>query len=507
MKSGNGRIAKNTLALYFRMVVTVLVSLYTSRIVLDALGASDFGLYSVVGGVVLLLGFLNTTMVTATQRFLNFEKGADDPARLRRVFGTSLLIHMLMAAVILLAAETAGLWLLNTQLNIEAGRTGAANWVYQCAILAFLVTTVTAPYNAAIVANERMTAFAYVSLLDVALRLAAASLLQVVGTDKLEAYALLMLAASGTVAVVYMLYARRQFPECRTGPGKDPALFREMLSFSGWTVTSNLSVILRTQGIAIILNVFFGTLVNAALGIAMQVNMALRSFSANFTQALNPQIVKSYAAGELERMRSLVLTGCRLSFFLVLLFSLPALIETETILRLWLTNVPPHTTAFVRLILVQSLVESFASVLAAAQGATGNVKRYHLTLSTIGLMNIPVSYLLLKAGFAPYAVLGVAIVFSAVIGVSRVLFLRKSIGLPMDAFFATVLARCLAVGLLSPVIPLGMHFLMEASLSASLAVCAAACLSVLVAVALVGVSGSERKLLVRMVRGKLGFTR
>lgn len=507
MKSGNGRIAKNTLALYFRMVVTVLVSLYTSRIVLDALGASDFGLYSVVGGVVLLLSFLNTTMVTATQRFLNFEKGAGDPARLRRVFSTSLLIHLILAGVILVVAESAGLWLLNTQLNIEAGRVDAANWVYQCAILAFLVTTVTAPFNAAIIANERMTAFAYVSLLDVGLKLTAAYLLQLVGPDKLKAYAVLMLVASATVGMVYMAYARRQFVECRVGPRKDPALFREMLSFSSWTVISNFSVILRTQGIAIVLNLFFGTLVNAALGIAMQVNMALRSFSANFTQALNPQIVKSYAAGDLERTHVLVLTGCRLSFFLVLLFSLPALIEAEAILHLWLTDVPPHTTAFVRLILIQSLVESFAGVLGAAQGATGNVKRYHLTLSTIGLMNIPASYLLLKAGFEPYAVLGVAIVFSSLIGAVRVLFLRKSIALPMDAFLTTVLVRCLLVGLLSPIVPLLMHVLMDASLLSSLAVCVTAGFSVLVAVALVGMSGSERKLLARLVSGRLGFNR
>ncbi|MFK8252340.1 lipopolysaccharide biosynthesis protein [Ancylobacter terrae] len=499
MSSHNGRIARNTLALYFRTLLTMAVSLYTSRVVLNALGASDFGLYALVGGVVTLMGFLNIAMAASTQRFLNFERNDEDPSRLAKVFGTSLLIHMLLAGASLIIAETIGLWFLNTHLNIDPERVAAANWIFQCVVLSFMVGTIVSPYTAAIIANERMVAFAYTSILDVSLKLLVAYVLTVVATDKLQIYAVLMLSASTLVAAVYILYARRNFAECRVGPRRDEVLFRQILSFSSWSIASNLSVILRLQGTSIILNLFFGTLVNAALGIATQVNTAIQSFSANFTQALNPQIVKNYAHGNMEQMRALVLNGCRLSFYLILLFALPMLLETEAVLQLWLKNVPDYTTNFVWLILVQSLVESFASVMATAQGATGHVKWYHITLSTIGLLNLPVSYLLLKAGFAPYVVLVVAILFSTLIGACRALFLRRSIRLSLSAFVTTVLLRCLAVTALAVLAPLAVRHFAPGSLAGAFAVCVVAGLSVLVAIALVGVSGDER----RMIAGKL----
>ncbi|MFA7439777.1 MAG: lipopolysaccharide biosynthesis protein [Sphingomonadaceae bacterium] len=501
--TGNARIARNTLALYFRSILTMVVALYTSRIVLNELGASDYGLYSLVGGVLALMSFFNTSMASSTQRFLNFEKGKRNTARLRGVFGTSLYIHILLVGGILLMAETVGLWFLNTQLNIDPGRMDAANWVYQCTVLSFLAGTIVSPYVASIVANERMTTFAYVTLLGVCLKLLAAYLLQVMGGDKLELFAVLTLIASLVPSLIYMLYARRNFPECRAGPCKDNSLLRQMLSFTSWTLTSHISVILRTQGLAIILNLFFGTLINAALGIAMQVNGAIRSFSTNFTQALNPQIVQNYAADALEKMRTLVMSGCRLSFFLVLLFSLPALIETETILRLWLKNVPDYTVIFVRLILIQSLVEAMAGPMATAQGATGNVKRYHLTLSIIGLMNLPASYMLLKAGLPPYVTFYVAILFSAIIGVSRIIFLRKSINLSMRAFVRDVVTRCSLVAILAPVVPVMMHYLMDDSLVNAFIICAVSCISVIIFVALFGINDKERKFFFERITKKL----
>lgn len=507
MGSSNARIAKNTLALYFRMILTLVVSLYTSRLVLGALGASDFGLYSLVGGVVALMGFLNATMVSSTQRFLNFEKGARDSDKVKRVFATSLFIHILLSGVILILAETGGLWLLNGQLNIEPDRMEAANWVYQCAVASFLISTVTSPYTAAIIANERMTAFAYMSLLQVGLRLAAVYILLAVDRDKLIAYAILNLVASIAVSGAFVAYSLRYFPECRATPRRDKTIFSHMLSFSTWSVISNLSIVLRIQGVNIVLNLFFGTLVNAAMGIAIQVNTAIQSFSGNFIQALNPQIVKNYASGDLDQMRKLVLNGCRLSFYLILLFSLPALMETEAILHLWLKNVPEHTEDFVRLILVQSLVESFAGVLATAQGATGNVRRYHLTLSTIGLMNVPLSYLMMKAGFMPYIVLVVAIVLSAMIGVGRVLFLRKSIGLPVRMFFSTVVARCSSVIALALLLPLAMQTLIPPTLPITILICVVSAMSVIAAVAAVGISRDERQAIAVMISGRLNSVR
>lgn len=492
MDSDNKRIAKNTLALYFRMILTLGVALYTSRIILDALGINDFGLYGVVGGVVTLMGLFNVAMSASTQRFLNFQKGKRDAERLKRVFGTSLFIHALLAAGILLIAQTIGLWLLNTQLTIEASRLGAANWAYQFSILSFLVTSLCTPFIAAIIANERMSAFAYISIVDVLLKLAAAFVVQYFGADKLKLYSALILAVSLAVQLVYVLYCRRAFGECRTGPIKDKALFGQMLSFSGWTVTSHLSVILRTQGVNVLLNIFFGTVVNAAQGIAMQMSNAINGLSSSFTQAMNPQIVKSYAAGDLDRMRALVMNGCRFSFFLVLLFSLPVLVETEALLELWLREVPDYTVVFVRLLLVQVLIESFASIMGTAQGATGRVKVYHLTVSSLGLMNLPLSYALLRSGFEPYSVFCVALVLSLAIGLGRLIFLRKSIGLSVRGFAGGVLSRCLLVGLLSPLVPLYLQRLVPSTLPGSLAVCLACWLSVLAAVVTVGIRREER---------------
>lgn len=503
MTGDNGRIARNAMALYFRMGLTTLVSLYTSRVVLHALGASDFGLYGLVGGVVVLMGFLNTAMVSSTQRFLNFERVERDADGLRRVFATSLLIHLILAAIILVATEAVGLWLLDGRLNIPPDRTGAAVWVFQCATASFVIGTITSPFTAAIVANERMTAFAYTGLLDAGLKLLAAILLQITAADRLKTYATWTLGASALLALVYILFARRSFPECRVRPGRDPAIFRQMLSFASWSVASNLSVILRIQGTNILLNLFFGTLINAAMGIATQVNAAIQRFAANFIQALNPQIVRNYAARDLGQMHRLIRAGCRMSFFLLLLFALPALVETEAILGLWLRAVPDHSAAFVRLILVQSLVESFATVLAVAQGATGNVRRYHLTLSSIGLLNLPVSWLLLKSGALPYVVLMVAILFSSVIGVVRLLFLRRSIHLSLRLFATRVVLRCAAGAVLAAIAPLAMHFLLAPGLWNSIATCAVASLSVAVAAVAVGASGSERRAILGAVARRL----
>jgi O-antigen/teichoic acid export membrane protein len=501
MNAANGRIAKNTLALYFRLILTLGVALYTSRIILGALGVSDFGLYGVVGGVVTLLGLFNATMSASTQRFLNFQKGSRDVGQLKRVFGTSLLIHFILAAVILALAQTAGLWLLNTKLTIDPARMGAANWAYQCSIFSFIAASLGAPFNAAIIANERMSVFAYISIIDALLKLAVAFAVQYFDADKLELYAALILVVSLVVQLIYVLYCRRSFAECRTGPIKDKALFGQMISFSGWTVTSHLSVVLRTQGVNVLLNVFFGTVVNAAQGVAMQLSNAINGFSSSFTQAMNPQIVMSYAAGDLERTRSLVMNGCRFSFFLVFLFSLPVLVETEALLKLWLRDVPDYAVGFVRLLLLQVLIESFASVMGTAQGATGRVKRYHLTISSIGLMNLPLSYATLRAGFEPYSVYWVAVVVSLAVGLGRLVFLSNSIGLSARGFASGVLSRCLVVSLLSLSIPLVLKALVPPNLTGSLVVCVVCWISALLAIATVGIRREERAyILAKVVR-------
>lgn len=508
MGENGRRIARNTLALYFRTILTMGVALYTSRIVLEALGVSDFGLFSVVGGLMLLMGFLNAAMVAATQRFLNFEKGrSGSDADVRRVFATCLFIHLLLALIILVVAQTAGLWFLNNQLTIAPDRLVAANWVFQCALLAFLFNVISAPYNAAIIANERMTAFAYVSILDVSLKLAVAYALFKLSGDRLQAFAVLTLFVSIVVACVYAWYAWRHFQECHTGPRRDKRLFREILSFSSWSIFSNLSIALRLQGANVILNVIFGTLVNAAYGLALQVNTAIQSFTSSFIHALNPQIVKSYAAGEMAKMHVLVLKGARLAFFLVLVIVLPVLIETEALLGLWLVSVPEYAVIFVQLILVQLQIESFAGVAGAAQSATGRVKAYHLTLSSIGMLNLPLSYILLVYGYGPEIVFMVAILLSTVIAFTRLWFLRRSIMLSIRRFAHDVLLRCAAVLLLAPIAPMLLRQYVPDTLPWVILVCCVAGVSVVLSVAAVGLHRDERSLAIRFVTRRLGISR
>lgn len=447
------RIFSNTILLYFRMLITMLVSLYTSRVVLAVLGVSDFGLYSVVAGFVILLGFLNRSMTSSTQRFLNFEKGRRDLERLKSVFSTSLTIHFIISAFVLLLAETVGLWFLNYRMNIPADRMYAANWVFQFSVFSLLITILSVPYSAVIIANERMSAFALISIVEVFFKLLMAFLLYVIRFDSLILYSFLMLLATLTVRVIYGEYSKRNFRECRVGPKIERGLFKEMMGFSVWSVTSNLSIALRTQGGSVLLNIFFGTIVNTAQGIALQVNAALSSLVLNFTQALNPQIVKNYAAGDLISMRDLIFLGSRVAFFLIFAASLPILFETEFILKLWLSSVPEYAVIFVKLILVQAIVESFASISSTAQGATGNVREYHLVLSLLGLFNLPASYFILKAGGNAYSIFYVSIGISVLIGVARLLFLSRSIDLSLIEFGRKVVFKCLAVILFSILLP------------------------------------------------------
>ena len=307
----NQRIAKNTLLLYFRMLITLVVSLYTSRVVLNTLGVDDYGIYNVVGGIIVILGFLNSAMAGATQRFLNVELGRNDFEQLRKVFCTSLVIHALVAGVILVIAETIGLWYLNSCMNIAEERMVAANWVYQFSVATFMVNILSVPYNATIIAHEKMSAFAYISILEVVLKLVIVYLLVLTPFDKLIFYAFLIFMVGVVLRLIYGIYCKRHFEECTINNFKlDKPMMKEMLSFSSWTIFGNLGFIAHTEGIALVINYFFGVAVNAASGIANQVNGVVKNFVYNFLTALNPQVVKTYAAGQYEEMHKLLMRGC-----------------------------------------------------------------------------------------------------------------------------------------------------------------------------------------------------
>ena len=349
----------------------MIVSLYTSRVVLSTLGVEDYGLYNVVGGIVVVLSFLNSAIAGATQRYLNFEMGRGGSVALKRVFSTSLLIHFIVSGVILLMAETLGLWFLNNHMVIAEDRIMAANWVYQFSIASFILTVLSVPYNATIVAHEKMSAFAYISIIEVVLKLFIVYLIQVLLFDKLIMYGFLIMLISVTIRIIYGTYCKRKFIEATFSKQNiDKSLLKNMLSFSSWTIFGNLGYILHTQGIAIVINMFFGAAVNAAQGISNQVNSAVSGFVSNFQMALNPQIVKNYAAGNLEDMHKLMYRGCRFSFFLISIFAIPLIIEAPAILNFWLEEIPEYTIIFVRLILLISVCNSYSSIMATAQGAT-----------------------------------------------------------------------------------------------------------------------------------------
>ena len=319
----NKRIAKNTLVLYGRTLFVMLISLYTSRVILEVLGVDDFGIYNVVGGLVSMFALINGSLTSITQRFLNFELGKKNEERLKRIFSASLSIHFILSIFILLLGETVGLWFLNTGLNIAPERMIAANWVYQCSLLTFIVNLISLPYNAAIIAHEKMDIFAYVSILNAFLKLSIVFPLRWISSDKLAGYAMLMLLVSIVIRLIYGRYCRKHYPECSFAFCKDKALYGEITSFAGWTFIGNSSALLMTQGVNILLNIFCGVAVNAARGIAVQVGHAVDSFVTNFMTALKPQIVKSYASGEHEYMMKLVQRGSKFSFYLLLLLSLP----------------------------------------------------------------------------------------------------------------------------------------------------------------------------------------
>lgn len=492
--------------MYFRMLFTMVVGLYTSRVVLNALGVGDFGIYNVVGGLVVVLSFLNGAMAGATQRYLNIELGCKNHDRLKKVFTTSLLIHFGVSIIILLLAETVGLWFLNVHLNIVPERMEAANWVYQFSIAAFIVSVISVPYNAAIIAHEKMSAFAYIGILEVMFKLAVVLVLVVSPFDKLIFYAFLLFVVSVIIRIIYGIYCNRKFEECRIESWQiEKPLLKSMISFSSWTIIGNLSYICHIQGIAIIMNMFFGATVNAAQGIANQVNVVVKGFVTNFLQALNPQVVKTYAENNLDAMHNLVLRGSRIAFFLVAFFVIPLMLEAPTILHIWLKNVPEYTVVFVRLVLFLSLCESFASLLATAQGATGKIKKYQIVVTSIGLLHLPFSYLFYQAGYEPQSAMYVYLVIICIMQAVRVDFVCRSIGLSRRLFLNNVLFRCFCVTIVASILPLLLHIYMTPSLKATTLICLVSFITVVLSAFLFGITQKERSVLWFNVKNKLNI--
>ena len=452
--SANKRIAKNTLVLYVRMLFTMGISLFTSRVILQTLGVEDYGISSVVGGVISMFTFINAAMVSSTQRYLNFELVRGDANQLRSVFSTSLQIHALIALAIIVLSETVGLWFLNEKLVIPDARMTAAMWVYQCSILSCAVSIMSTPYNAVIVAHEKMSAFAYISILDVSLKLLVVYLLVVLPFDKLIILAILNLLVQLFIRYIYTLYCHRHFPESYFQFRFNKTLFKEMFGFAGWSFWGNLAAILYTQGLNMMLNIFFGPIVNAARGIAVQVQSAVQQFVGGFQTALNPQITKNYASNNLPQMHSLMFRSARFSFLLLFFLSLPVLMETNFILTLWLKTVPDDAVIFTQIMICISLIYTTANPCIIANQATGKVKIYQMVVGGILLLILPISYVVLKLGAPAYSVFIVHFCIESLAQFSRMYMLRKLIHLPLWQYMKNIYIPIVSTVVIAIILPL-----------------------------------------------------
>lgn len=494
----NKRIAKNTIMLYIRMLFGMLVSLYISRVVINALGVEDYGIQNVVGGFVSMFSLISGALSSAVSRFLTIELGKGDFERLKKFFSTSVMIHIVLAIIVFVLSETIGVWFVNNKMVIPEERMYAANWVFQASLLSFIFGLLSVPYNALIVAHERMSAFANIGILEIVLKLVIVLFIAYTPFvfDKLIVYSLLLMGLGIIMRFIYVSYCYYHFDESRVQWRIYKKCWYEMGTFAGWNFIGCTAGLLKGQGVNILINLFLGPVVNAAQGIANSVNGAISGFSGNFMVALNPQITKSYANDEREYTLSLVERGSRFSFFIMFIFALPIFLEADFVLAIWLKQYPEHTVNFVRLILVLSLCDIISNTLITLQNATGKIRNYQLAVGLTLLMNFPLSYICLKLGCPPESVLVVAIFVSICCFILRLLFLRHSVKLSMRNFLYGVCLRILVVVVVSSILPIIVHSYMDYGWLRLVVVVVTSVLSSSVMILLWGCTISERNFIV-----------
>jgi len=498
-KANNQRIAKNTLLLYFRMLLTMIVSLYTVRVVLNTLGVVDYGIYNVVGGIVVMFSFLSNTMASASQRFFAFELGRNDIFQLKRTFSMTLFIYAIIIVIILLLSETIGLWFLNNKLVIPVERIDAANWIYQFAVLSFVVTILRTPYNASIIAHENMKFFAYISIVEVTLKLLIVYMLVLFSFDKLKLYSVLMFCTVFLVSIVYRIFCKKKYQECVFEYVWDKRLFKELLSYSGWNLFGSLAGILNNQGINILLNIFFGPIVNAARAIAYQVSSAVNQFVFSFFNAVQPQITKYYAKGETENMMNLVFQSSKISFFLLFIITMPILLECHFVLSLWLKEIPEYVVLFTRLVIINALIDCLSYPLQTAALATGFIKKYQIIVGGTLLINLPISFGLLRYGHSPQVTMYVSLFLSILCLFLRLYMLKYMIGIEINKFVSKVIVSVILVSILSYIIPVFILYKMNESFIRLITVSITGFILSLFVIVFVGISKDEKIYLTRLV--------
>ena len=421
------------------MLVTMAVTLYTSRVVLNVLGVEDFGVYNVVGGIVAMLSFLNSSLTTSTQRFLNYEMAQDDKTSLRAIFYNAEIAHLIIAVLSAVSIEIIGLWLLYNKLDIPETQFEAAVWVFHFSVLSFVITVISAPYNAAIIAHEKMSVYAYFSIIEVVLKLLIVYLLYVIPYNKLIVYGALQLLLCILIRIMYNIYCHKNFVECRGAHTFKPEILKKLFGFSGWMIFGCVSDTLSKQGVNILINIYFGSVLNASRAIAVQVQSAVHMFVTNFMTAVKPQIIKSYAAGQLDSMYRLVFSSSKLAFYLLLVLVAPILMYTDKILEIWLINVPEQCVIFTRLVLVELLITASYTPIAQINQASGKIKRYQIAISVIYVLNFILTYIAYEMGMPAYFTFIVSIAM-AVFGLfARVYILKIENNFPLKEYLTKII--------------------------------------------------------------------
>lgn len=500
----NKRIAKNTIALYLRTFVSMVVALYTSRKILEALGVEDFGILNVVGGIITLMSFLNGSMSVATQRYLTYELGKGGEGQFNKVFNIAIYIHTVIAVFVLLVAETVGVWFVNTQLNIPEMRMEAANWLFQATILSAVLGILQTPYNAAIISHEHMYISAYVGLGETFARLLIVLGLLHYPYDRLAVWGFAFLIIQLCSSVFYRMYCIRKFDDCVFKRSvHDVQLAKSMLGFTGWNLFGTVAWTLKDQGASVLLNLFGGPLVNAARGVSGQVTGAVKGLVGGFQSAVNPQLTKTYAANDSAATCRLLCKSSKFSYFLLLLISIPVLLEINFLLDVWLVEVPQYAALFTRIVIVEALFDTLGGPMITSLMATGRIKWYQIVVGSILLLNVPVSYFLLKQGYPIVTPLIVSVVFMILGNASRLLFCRSMLGLSICTYIRTVIAPIVLVSVFAFVVPYIIFSVMDEGWWRLLACSVSCVLFGVMAVYYVGFTVSERLFVGNMLRNRL----
>lgn len=450
LNADNKRIAKNTMMLYIRMIVSLIVSLYTSRVILAALGVTDYGLNNVVSGIISMFTFVNSSLSVATTRFLTYELGVGNTSSFRNIFSMSINLHIVLSLMILILGETIGLWILLNELVIPENRVVACIWIYQVSILSCILNTINVPYISALIAHERMGAFGYMTILDNVLKLLIVYVLVIIPADRLIVYSWLFFAMNLISLLIYQIYCRKKIPGTNYSFSWNVKLFQSMFSFTGWSSLVHIANFASSQGLNMLLNVFFGPVVNAARGVTNQVNIAIYKLSSSFQTALNPQITKNYAQNNQDRVFQLFSASSRLAYYVIFIISLPIALEAPYILRLWLRDVPEYTVQFLRVILCMNLIEALANPIYAVVEATGKIKRFQIVNGLVILLIFPISYLFLKfLDISPVSIFIIQLFFSFVGQICRQMMFQKIINIGFTPYYINILKPILAITILS----------------------------------------------------------